>query len=31
MIQLEHVSFSYESETPVLKDLSFRIAKGETV
>ena len=31
MIQAEHVSFSYEADRPVLKDISFRIEKGEAV
>ncbi len=31
MIVFENVSFSYESGTPVLKNLSFRIGKGESV
>ena len=31
MIEFQHVSFSYEKEHPVLKDLSFRIEKGESV
>ena len=28
-IQFEHVSFSYEPDTPVLKDVSFRIEPGQ--
>ena len=31
MIELQHVSFSYEKDRPVLQDLSFRIEKGESV
>lgn len=31
MIEFQHVSFSYEKNRPVLRDLSFRIGKGETV
>ena len=31
MLKLEHVSFSYEKERPVLRDLSFQIASGERV
>ena len=31
MIQVNHVSFSYDNGVPVLKDLSFHIAKGESV
>ena len=31
MIICEHVSFSYEKDRPVLRDLTFRIAKGESV
>ena len=31
MIELNHVSFSYEAEAPVLQDVSFRIAPGEAV
>lgn len=31
MIEFQHVSFSYEKEHPVLKDLSFRIEKGASV
>lgn len=29
MIQLEHVSFNYPAQGPVIRDLSFRIEKGE--
>ena len=31
MLKFEHVSFSYEKERPVLRDLSFQIASGERV
>ncbi len=31
MIEFQQVSFSYEPERPVLKDLSFRVEKGEAV
>ena len=31
MIEFEHVSFSYESDHPVLRDISFRIERGESV
>lgn len=31
MIEFQHVSFSYEKNRPVLRDLSFQIEKGETV
>lgn len=31
MVQLRNVSFGYEEDTPVLKDLSIDIKKGETV
>ena len=31
MIELKNVSFSYEKDRPVLRDLSFRIADGESV
>lgn len=31
MIEFQHVSFSYEKNRPVLRDLSFQIGKGETV
>lgn len=31
MIEFQHVSFAYEKSVPVLKDLSFRIEKGESV
>ena len=31
MIEFQQVSFSYEQERPVLKDLSFRVEKGEAV
>ena len=31
MIEFQHVSFSYEKGAPVLRDLSFRIEKGEAV
>ena len=31
MIELKHVDFSYEKDRPVLRDLSFRIEKGESV
>ena len=31
MIEFQNVSFAYEKEHPVLKDLSFRIEKGEAV
>ena len=31
MIEFEHVNFSYEKGRPVLRDLSFRIEKGEAV
>ncbi|MBR2702866.1 MAG: ATP-binding cassette domain-containing protein, partial [Oscillospiraceae bacterium] len=31
MIEFQHVSFAYEKNVPVLKDLSFRIDTGETV
>ncbi len=31
MIEFQHVSFAYEKDRPVLKDLSFRIEKGEAV
>ena len=31
MIEFQNVSFAYEKDHPVLKDLSFRIEKGEAV
>ena len=31
MIEFQHVSFAYEKNVPVLKDLSFRIETGEAV
>ncbi len=31
MIVFEHVSFSYEPDRPVLRDISFRIERGESV
>ena len=31
MIEFKNVSFSYEAGTPVLSDLSFTIADGESV
>ena len=31
MLEFQHVSFSYEQEQPVLRDLSFKIEKGERV
>ena len=31
MIEFQNVSFAYEKDRPVLKDLSFRIEKGEAV
>lgn len=31
MITFNHVSFSYEAQTPVLQDVSFHIAPGESV
>lgn len=31
MLKVEHLSFSYEREHPVLRDLSFQIAPGERV
>ena len=31
MIEFQHVSFSYEQDRPVLKDLSFRVETGEAV
>ncbi len=31
MIEFSHVDFAYEKDRPVLKDLSFRIEKGESV
>ncbi len=31
MIELSHVYFAYEKDRPVLRDLSFRIEKGESV
>ena len=31
MIELENVSFAYEADRPVLRDLSFRIGRGEAV
>ena len=31
MIEFQHVSFAYEKSRPVLRDLSFRIEKGESV
>ena len=31
MIEFQHVSFAYEKERPVLRDLSFKIEKGESV
>lgn len=31
MLKVEHVSFSYEKEHPVLRELSFQIAPGERV
>ncbi len=31
MIEFQHVSFAYEKDRPVLRDLSFRIRKGEAV
>ncbi|MEZ0608321.1 ABC transporter ATP-binding protein [Fibrella sp. WM1] len=30
-IAFEHVSFSYETGTPVLKDISFQLQKGKTI
>lgn len=30
-IRFEHVSFSYDHEKPVLRDVSFELARGETV
>ena len=30
-IRFENVSFSYDGETPVLEDVSFRVGRGETV
>ncbi len=30
-IAFEHVSFAYDSEVPVLRDVDFRIAPGETI
>ena len=31
MIEFQHVSFAYEKERPVLRDISFRIEEGEAV
>ena len=31
MIEFQHVSFSYEKDSPVLQDLSFQIDKSESV
>ena len=31
MIEFQHVSFAYEKDRPVLRDLNFRIEKGEAV
>ena len=31
MIEFQHVNFAYEKDRPVLRDLSFRIEKGESV
>ena len=31
MIELQHVSFAYETSKPVIRDLSFRIEDGESV
>lgn len=31
MIEFQHVSFAYEKDRPVLRDLSFKIEKGESV
>ena len=31
MIEFKNVSFAYEKNAPVLKDLSFHVKKGETV
>ena len=31
MIQFQNVSFAYEPDRPVLQNLSFRIAPGESV
>ncbi len=31
MIEFQHVSFAYEKDSPVLRDLSFQIEKGEAV
>ena len=31
MIELKNVSFSYEKDRPVIRDLSFKIADGESV
>lgn len=31
MIALEHVSFAYEKDRPVLRDVSFSVAEGESV
>ena len=31
MIEFQHVNFAYEKERPVLRDLSFRMEKGESV
>ena len=31
MIEFQHVSFAYEKDRPVLRDLSFRINRGEAV
>ena len=31
MIEFQNVSFAYEKDRPVLKNLSFRIGKGEAV
>ena len=31
MIEFQHVSFAYEKDRPVLRDLSFRIERGEAV
>lgn len=30
-IELHHVSFGYDADTPVLKDVSFRIGKGDRI
>ena len=31
MIEFQHVSFAYEKDRPVIRDLSFRIESGESV